>query len=178
LSKLVLLSGPLCAGKTSLALSLHERDRAKVISVRQILVESGARPDDRRDLQRVGQELEQATAGAWLVTRVMNALSGKHENLVVVDAVRTKRQVDALRKATHDSILVHITASTRARTRRFNRRRAGGVSDAGSLILASMHPTEVNADRLAAIADYVIDSTGRSSEATYGRFKSVVRLPD
>lgn len=57
---LILISGPLCSGKTTVADLLRDRVGAHILYVRSLLRERGA-TDDRQSLQEVGAELEATT---------------------------------------------------------------------------------------------------------------------
>jgi adenylosuccinate synthase len=171
----VVLSGPLGAGKTTLAEGLRRHARAQVVSARQILIEHGARAGDRHDLQRMGAELDRRTSGEWLVSAVSEARKTLPATLLVLDAARSARQVQLLRKAHSRTVVIFLSATPRARLRRYNARLRSGKLDAKSLAEATAHPIEQGAEEVLRVADLVIETTGESRGDVLRRAYSLVQ---
>jgi len=157
--RLVLISGPLCSGKSTLAELLRERLGATILYVRDVLRKYGA-SDDRESLQTVGAELEATTEGAWLANVVCRETQGTPEKLTVVDSVRTLRQLRHLRALSNPSALIYLTATPAALARRFKQRIGHGVIDSTSYAKATAHPTERGVSDVGQRADVMIDTTG------------------
>jgi adenylosuccinate synthase len=116
--RIVILSGPIGAGKSALAEKLVARYGAKVIRtgelIRKQLPNVG---EERTALQRAGERLDRADGGTW----VKNALARFIEDNVggpapsgffVIDSVRITGQVKAVRDAYGTSVHhIHLDAS-------------------------------------------------------------------
>lgn len=176
--KLLLLSGAIGSGKTAIA---HELIRAfqfvKIASGGYLislippdeLKEGGER---RRQLQELGDRLDEETSYRWIVDPVaVQALKGTPDvKNWLVDAVRKKRQVELFRERFGALIRhVHLTASEEVLRSRYAEK--GGDYDA-----AIAHPNEVNARSLENLADLVLDTSTAKAEllaqqiwSTWGR---------
>jgi len=157
----VLLSGPLCAGKTVLAEQLVGKHGYQVVSARLVLREL-AREDlpSRVELQEFGTKIESRTRGRWIATYARRRERSTGARLVV-DSVRTRLQVAALRsELDRHSIHVHLFADTVELARRFAARREPGIQEALSLEVALGHDSEADVEALRDSADLVIDTTG------------------
>jgi adenylosuccinate synthase len=160
---LVPLAGELCAGKTTLAHGLSTRLGADVLSARSELRRIAGRALDRRALQQFGAEVDEQTAGLWLVDAVREIARDGVE-VVIVDAVRTLRQLDALRSY-EDWIVapVYLSATPLAREKRFQVR--GSAEDRGvEFTEVSAHRTEQGARSLQTDAQLAIDTSALTAE--------------
>src|SRR4051794_6509335 len=111
----VLLSGHVGAGKSSLAELLRTEFGFETFKTSELLRAQLGRPDaDRRTLQQLGRDLDNLTAGRWVIdalTRRLDLLVARED--VVVDAVRIPQQIDALRDAFGRRVFhIHLTATT------------------------------------------------------------------
>jgi adenylosuccinate synthase len=152
-SLILVLSGPVGAGKTTLAQGLAADVGAAVLHTRAI-IEERAGSEPRASLQAYGEELDRNLGGSWVAdpTLALRAEAAK-EVLVVVDAVRTAAQIRAIRdgaRVTH----VHLTARDAVLRSRFRTR--SHESLAYEQVRAN--PTEAAVDRLADDADLVLDT--------------------
>lgn len=163
--RLLLLSGPIAVGKTSL--------RNVLISEHGFLdIRSGdylrgiASSDTRSDLQNLGDELDRRTNYRWLLEDVIApAISSlPQQNLWLIDAVRKSAQVIHIKEAYPNEVLhVHLTAPEATLRTRYQERQ---------LILAKQskyedalnHDNEVKSRSLISEADYVLDATLSSPE--------------
>jgi adenylosuccinate synthase len=163
-TRVAVLSGRICAGKTTLALRLAARPGGIYVSTRDVLKEhmsDGRGKTEREALQELGRRLDQETDGRWLrdavTSRARNA-----SGLVIVDAVRIAEQIEHLAQ-TFDVVHIHLTASTDVLTHRYQmvRRERPHDREPESYASVSADPTEAQVESLATRADVVID-TGRS----------------
>lgn len=115
-TNLLVLTGLLCSGKTTLAQLLAEGRGAEIVSARRELLRLGA-VEDRRDLQRFGAAVEQSTAGGWLASAI--PATGQQPAPVIVDSAKTPEQVRALRVLRASPVVLFLTASLDERRRRF-----------------------------------------------------------
>jgi adenylosuccinate synthase len=185
--QIILLSGPVASGKTTLGKSLVERYGFRLIKTRELIRSQRSVGNERGALQRAGDALDRKTNGQWLANALDREIAGLPEDAkVLVDAVRLKSQADAVRAAFGQRVIhIHVTAPEAVLAARYATRLAS-VRELPSYADVRRNKTERNIDRLAPIADIVID-TQRNSEpdvlvraagrlGLYG--KSVDRLVD
>ena len=173
--RLIVLSGSICAGKSSLARALEREFDVEVISTRELISQrfsDGA--TDRAKLQAQGSNLDDSTNGQWIADELAKWLVRERADsqLVCVDAVRDERQIDALR-AVYPTALVHLhlEADVDVRESRYAPRNETTPFDA-----ASADRVEQNVHRLRDIADVCIDTNRRTPEDTLAIAAAVCRL--
>ncbi|WP_281718929.1 AAA family ATPase [Pandoraea apista] len=165
---LILLSGPVAVGKTTLRDFLSSEHGFCVVRSSSFLLEKAQREGgavDRKGLQELGDRMDAETDYRWIVDDValpsMNASPGKLRWLV--DAVRKRKQVEHFRRLAGTRVLhVHMTASEELLRERYEVRRAddsiGGKAIEYDAVVA--HPNEVASRGLIEIADAVFDVSG------------------
>jgi len=160
LSEVVLLAGQIGSGKTSVAEWLRQNAAARLILVRQVLVDILGNPQvDRAELQREGLLLDTRSKGRWLLESVeeQTEVGGRW----IVDAARTRLQIEPILKTLSQASLVYLEASEESRRRRFT---LGQVTDevkrSTSFDDAMRHATETEASALRSMADLVIETDG------------------
>jgi adenylosuccinate synthase len=160
---LVVLSGPVASGKTTLARELVRQVSAEHISTSGLITAAAGRQLDRDDLQRLGLTAEYRGAD-WLVSAVMRGADhSRPGSVVVLDAVRTLDQLSGLRKAAAGSwriLHVHLCGDARQLTARH---RAPDRAEDRNWKQVMRSPAEAAAQALQAEADLVIDTTGVTS---------------
>lgn len=185
--KVVVISGQVGAGKSTLARGLAERYGANLVSTKELLqrtAEHGGEelPAERSALQAYGTQLDNETDGAWVADAVSARISGagidgqesgdspvgesdEPTGLWVVDAVRIQEQIDALRGALGiDIVHVHLHSSTEVLAARYlERGEASGIKELASYDEVAQDPTEQKVADLVHDADVAID-TARSNE--------------
>lgn len=165
----IVLSGRVCAGKSTLANNLQNRANAKLIKSKDLIYERLPRTaQSRHAMQLAGQRLDRQTAGSWLADalnrRVMN--DGLID-LVVVDAVRIPEQVRFLRQSGWAVTHVHLEASEEELAKRYaNRPSAGELPSYSDL---SRNWTEKHVGSLVDIADVVIDTDRCNANDVFAR---------
>ena len=128
--RVVVLSGFVGAGKSTLSGRLRDRCGAEVIKTRDLLVHANpAVTLERKALQAEGERRDRATRGKWLVDSLRECrprwFTDAAPHLVVVDSVRILGQIDFLRKAFGNRVVhVHLTASDATLRSRFASRRS------------------------------------------------------
>ena len=168
--QIVLVSGPICSGKSALTSRLDERHGAAVIKTRDLILKAKPRTKPvRRSLQLSGEALDRADGGAWVSGALTKLLEGRERGstpsgLYVVDSVRIEGQIDAIRKAYGADVHhVHLTAKDEELKRRFESRDA--IADQGiTYEKLKSNQTEKNVEKLAELADIVV-STDRCTPA-------------
>lgn len=180
--RVVLVSGPICSGKSALVRELRENHDAKVIKTSELILANSPRSKpDRASLQRAGRRLDMKDGGAWVADALRQRIddytsSGTPEGLFVVDSVRIKGQIDAVRKAYGAEVHhIHLTASPRELRQRFEKRQRAEDSghDYDSL---KRDPTEKAVAELAKVADIVVATDRCSKSAVLVRATALLNL--
>jgi adenylosuccinate synthase len=131
--EIVLISGRLCTGKTGLAVALEAEFNYSQIKSSDLVVAEAAKrglPNDRKSLQKLGDDLDRETNGKWLYDLVLaEAAKLGGDGKVVVDNVRTRAQLEHFRNY-HDCKVahVHLYAPMEELRRRFVKEHGGDPS--------------------------------------------------
>ena len=162
-NRIILLSGPIASGKTTLAQQLAKRFGMLVLRTREWLtsVLGNRGQEGRSDLQIRGDHLDTETGGAWVLEGLVRELRGDLARRdVIVDSVRIQGQIDAIRSAYGASVShIHMTAPLPVLKDRYSRRDIGtGISAAPDYDDVRANQTESLVDNLKDAADIVIDS--------------------
>ncbi|MGB8910370.1 MAG: adenylosuccinate synthetase [Candidatus Cybelea sp.] len=159
MKRIVVLSGAIGARKSTLARGLHQRYGATVARTRDLI--TARVPDvenDRERLQAEGERLDAESAGRWLAEDLSRNSYPSH-TLLVIDAVRTLEQIEAIRDTfgrivTH----IHLVAPQDVRARRYlSRDRSRGEFE--TYEEATRNATERDVHRLAEHCDALIDTS-------------------
>ncbi len=161
--QIVVLSGHVCAGKSTLAVSLAEKFGFIHIKTWNFIKARGEHLNSERTaLQALGETLDEKTGGAWIRDDLGKIIRNQPDNsLFVVDSVRHPGQLDFLRKAYGRRIIhVHLTAPRNELERRYSRRSKAGtdITELGSYAEVLANKTEANVEELSIIADVVVSS--------------------
>lgn len=160
---LVLLSGPVAGGKTTLREELIAAHGFEPVRSSGFLRQLAAQRDlaaDRTTLQDLGDGLDRQTDYRWLLDQVCKpafaASPAQHRWLI--DAVRKRRQVEHFRAAYGHAVFhVHVTAPETVLHRRYTVR-----GDSTPYEVAIQHENEVASRSLSEIADLVLDTSKES----------------
>lgn len=161
--RIVVLSGRICSGKTTLCSGLSRRFDTVPIKTNELIERIAGQIDrDRGAMQSFGETLDQRTHGNWVADEVLTEV-GKLDGsaVVVVDAIRIAQQVQALRKQFGPIVLhVHLEASTEELERRyeFDKKHGAKYREFASYSELWNSKTEANVDSLGIIADVVINT--------------------
>lgn len=163
-SKILLLSGPIAAGKSTLCRMLSESYGIKVIKTWECLrvLSQDTVPLSRQALQKYGESLDNETKGTWLV-RPVEMYCERYEDpnaIVVIDSIRLKGQADAIRQryGSNRCIHIHLHAPTRVLDERYRNRKDKHIKEMTSYAETQANKTERNVSRLIQYADIVIDT--------------------
>ena len=162
--QVVLLSGPIASGKTTLARLLADRFGFYVVSTRELLLRHVG--EDRWYLQAAGASMDDSTGGRWVsdgLVRLRRQCSA--EVPFVVDSVRTLDQIWWLRDAFGGSVEhVHLVADVGVLSDRYSSRFEGyRYQDVSS------DPVEQGVNVLAGSAGLVVDTGNLTLELVLGR---------
>lgn len=162
-----LISGPIAVGKSDLTKQLERRFLARRISTSQLLIDHGT-PPEREDLIRRGIELDTETKGKWVADFAREKMENER-GLWIIDAVRTRRQVEHLREAFGQRVIhVHLTAPLSELEARYAHRERA-IREFDTYEEARRHGTEVNIEELAEIADFVVPAFRCKPESELAR---------
>ena len=157
--QVVLLSGPIASGKTTLARLLADRFGFCVVSTRELLLRHVG--DDRWSLQAEGASMDDSTGGKWVsdgMVRLRRQCSA--EVSFVVDSVRTLDQIWWIRDAFGGSVKhVHLLADVDVLSDRYSSKLEGYTSQdvSGDLV-------EQGVNVLAGSAGFVVDTSHSTPE--------------
>ena len=175
--KIILLSGSVSSGKTTLAKALAERFGAVHVKTWEII--RRVYPEvtmDRRALQRRGESLDRRTQGGWVAQALARDLSPS-DSLVVVDSTRIRKQIVAVRRAFGPSVVhVHLEAPESELARRYARRSSKLIQELGSYEQVQQNRTERAVRKLDKIADVVVDTDRCTSGDVLTRVAAHLRL--
>jgi len=162
--RLVVLSGGVGAGKSSLAEALRQSADAHVVNTRDLII--ALRPDVERTraaLQQAGDSLDAEFAAAWVADGL--ATLDPAAELVVLDAARRAEQIDAIRSRCPDVAVthVHLQAAAAVMAQRYGSRAREGDE---SLDYAGVrrNATEAGVENLAATCDLLVDTSADPPE--------------
>jgi adenylosuccinate synthase len=165
---IVLISGNVSAGKTTLCEGLRRHYDSTTVKTKEVLKDLAIKklkkelPSERKALQKFGEQVDAETNGEW----VLNALK-KHiadaklgqESVVVVDAVRILPQIKAIRKGYQFAVKhVHLEAPPTALADRYRTRGSIGVRELPNYSDVGKDPTESRVATLRLSADFVVDT--------------------
>ncbi len=162
--RVVLLSGRIGSGRSTLARMLADRYEAKVFRTRDEIQRLRPGADSQRSgLQIAGDALDVETGGEWVVAGAQRR-EYADDAIVVVDSVRIPAQIEAFRKAYGQAVThVHITAPLDTIRERYAGR-DHGEHEPASYDEAAENPTERDVEKLADDCDVLIDTTLNTRE--------------
>jgi adenylosuccinate synthase len=158
---IVLLSGPVGAGKTTLAEGLVAKLGFKRVATRDAILRR--LPDTARTrvaLQAAGERLDRETLGRWVADE-LHAVDAANEALpgIVVDAVLIKAQVEAIRATIQRPVIhVHLTATRLVLEMRYAKKQ-GAIEESETYSALLGSSTEANVDQLRELADLLFDTS-------------------
>jgi adenylosuccinate synthase len=178
--RIVVVSGPVAVGKSILVKGLSDSCGAHRVSTRALIqrrVGPNA-PADRAGLQRAGDRLDSDTDGSWVAQEVGKVSAElPADAVIVVDSCRIESQVEGLRHAFGSRVIhVHLTAPIDVLRARYLSRGSGVVAEFPSYEEVRRNRTEKRIDRLADIADLVIDTQTSSPGDVVARALGALRL--
>lgn len=169
---ILLLSGPLAVGKTSIATELESFHAFRRIRTGQYLANlaaMGGATSNRTDLQEIGDSLDAQTDFRWVVDEVAAPAieSDETTDRWLFDSVRKHKQIDHFRSRYGREIFhLHLTASESFLEKRYEDRLKSAGEYAGNVpyAVACIHSNEVASRSLIDVADTVLDVEGKQIE--------------
>ncbi len=176
--RIILLSGHIASGKSTLAIRLVERYKMLLFKTQRLIVTTTGAELERAALQAAGEALDRDTNGRWVCDAVTRELQRHPEDVaVLVDSVRIREQCDAFRRAYGSGTVVHLhlTAPKEVLACRYEQRR-GPMQELPSYDAVLADPTEAQVERLREIADIVIDTDRSDADGVFIRAASRLGL--
>lgn len=184
---IVVLTGEIGSGKTTLANSLESDYGFTILKTREALKklsESGRfrqkkSEDERQFLQRVGETLDNETQGNWIVEHFQSIINVTSR--IVVDAIRIPEQIHAFRQSYgHQNVFqIYLQVSdVELEKRHFNRNHLK-FDDLEAILSYKQYKsnrTESRVKNLSQDADLVIDTENIPKEDNVIRVASYLRL--
>ena len=162
----VLLSGSVASGKSTLGNHLVNDFGAELLKTWQLLVEIAPDVDrDRESLQNLGERLDRDTDGRWVAEALGKSASRlPADAIIVVDSVRILPQIDCVRRGFGSAVVhVHLEASNEDLGKRYAGRRRKDIKEFATYEEVLKNETERAVPALREKADIVINTT-RSDE--------------
>ena len=161
-TRIIVLSGPVAAGKSTLAASLAERYGADHLRTQHLLRRLAADqqeplPAERRALQDYGDHLDTTTGGTWLSDAVAAYVSGSRPSSVIVDSVRRLDQIEALRRRFTRVDHIHVYAPVTVLDTRY-RARSSSLTELPTYAEVAENATERAVGQLRGDAEVAIDT--------------------
>jgi adenylosuccinate synthase len=123
---LIAISGPVASGKSAIANEALKRFKTHRISTRQLLMDAGT-ANERAALIEAGKRLDSQTDGTWVrdgIGRYVAAHEKSHD-IILIDAVRTARQIHHLREMYGQKFYhVHVSVPFGVAKERYEKRDA------------------------------------------------------
>lgn len=157
----VVLSGSVSSGKTTLVDSLNRTFGFYVLKSRELIRQLVPDiPNERAALQAAGDKLDAATGGSWLARELAYFAKELPDDApIVVDAVRIKEQIDHIRSGFGQRVKhIHIEASPSDLSDRYGHR-VPNVAELPSYEDVQKNVTESQVPELAQAADVVVNTS-------------------
>src|ERR1035438_1592690 len=160
--QIVLLSGKISAGKSTLSEMFVRRFGARVLKTNEVLRRKQPEAlQGRRALQELGEELDRNTHGQWVAEELKRLLVENSSEFVVVDAIRIVDQAEGIRRSGLGRVVhVHLEAPEPVLAERYKAKQDARPGELPTYAdLAKGSETEARVASLAAAADVVIDTS-------------------
>jgi len=165
---IVLISGNVSAGKTTLSDGLRRQYNASRVKTKEALQDLALKklktelPSERKALQEFGSQLDKETRGEWVLGALkkhINDAKVADDDVVVVDAVRILDQIKAIRRSYQFAVKhIHLEAPPTALARRYKTRGNTSVRELPTYAEVGRNLTESRVADLRGSADFVVDT--------------------
>lgn len=182
--RVVAISGPVGAGKSTLARELAARFEMSHVRTQDLMrdaaTDRGETIDsNRRAMQAYGQHLDEQTEGRWVADGLGQLVAGGliSSSIVIVDAVRLVKQVESLRVAFPARVVhVYLHAPESVLSARYEDRQDSGLDELPSYSDVAADATENAIADLERDADVSIDTQRSTPSDVITRVAAALRL--
>ena len=162
INRIIILSGPISSGKSTLAKGLAQRFNMTILKTSKIL-QNRVRSQlagDRKVLQAAGERLDKKTRGRWILDELTKLISQNPPiTEITIDSLRIEEQISAIREAFGPIVIhVHLTAPMNELEQRYYKRRELGKEKDFKYSEVKENRTEKQVENLTNIADIVVDT--------------------
>ncbi len=164
IKQIIVLSGAVSSGKTTLANSLHERFGLKIFKTSDYLKTIHPKVETEREaMQILGEKMDKRTGGQWVcdgLTKYVQKLhNDENNNIIIVDSVRIKKQIDEIRRV-YNNVVVHIHLETPQTVleARYKSRDKANFKELATYEMVMKNRTESKVGDLRRAADILIDT--------------------
>lgn len=174
--RIIVLSGPVESGKTTIANKLKDLHGFLLIKSTALIKKRLNTLPDRISFQEAGERLDRRTRGRWIkddLVRILGGLTEDRED-IVIDSVRIAAQVEYIREA-YPVIHIHLTAPLKVLSRRYAVIDSD-LKEAQSYSTVTRNVTESKVEQLKDIADIVINTERCNAEDVYVQVASRLGL--
>jgi adenylosuccinate synthase len=185
---ILVLTGEICTGKSTLAGLLEERFNFKSCKTKEGLLELGekqlnGKSPERDFFQKYGEHLDTTGGGKWVLEYFQQLFEkefSKHK-YYVIDSARISQQIAHIREAYSYFVYhIHLEASAESLKQRFLKRgEIQALSESKQLEKYAKYKedqTEKNVDKLRDEADLIINTDKSNSEDVFIRAASFFKL--
>lgn len=156
---IVLLSGRICTGKSTVAEGLKREHQFVHVLTRGFLRNREQNLEaERGAMQNYGEYLDKKTRGAWLRDDLAKVVESNPQNaIIVVDSIRAKCQIDRVRESYRGiSVHVHLDCTDEELNRRYKERGDQNLKEFKSFADTLLNKTEKAVPELEREADISI----------------------
>lgn len=177
-NKIILLSGAISSGKSTLAKGLAKNYRSRVFKTSEYLKQVASKDMivDRKALQDAGDELDRETRGKWVLDELIRHLPKEEEAQgIIVDSIRIWDQVKFISDFFWPRVIhIHLTAPPEDLKERFKSRQKRGLDKETDYAKIKQNQTESQIEELAFYANLVIDTKRSTDEDVLTRAISYI----
>jgi adenylosuccinate synthase len=162
--QIVLLSGSVSSGKTTLSNALSRQFGLELLKTKEIIKNIARKrlgkelESERKAMQLFGEKLDRETSGRWVCDALVKLIR-RSDKRVVVDAVRIRQQIRCIRQAYGFAVVhIHLKAPESILANRYKKRKGTAFRELKSYAAVERDPTEGRVSELEAAADVVIDT--------------------
>lgn len=178
--RLVVISGGIASGKSTLAKHLAKRFGCTVVKTNSIIQDhlSSRSTGNRYSLQRKGNQLDRNTKHSWVANAVAQTVRSVDNDLpVVLEGVRKPQQMDKILSLIGHRYVRHVHLSVDPVTQKERFQRSKRAKDEGiSFEEAVKDLSERDVEKLIHTADIVIPTEQHTEEDVFCRVKARLNL--
>lgn len=126
--RLLLISGPVCSGKTTLANALERRGGMRVVRLTDMIRPPQQGFKARKSLQRRAAQRDRETQGEWVAEALGPIHLDDPAEWIIFDSAQSEAQVSAIRRAwPREVVHIHLKAPDSFLRARFDERGENGI---------------------------------------------------